>query len=112
MNSVHKYIYFPVLYLLMPLFTCLFFLSYKKYYNSLEQVEADEEYFETSLEVLKNGDYSLSIVITGIRCAACIWLIESLALKDERIKSFRINYANHKAKIVFNPNDISVKEVL
>ena len=77
-----------------------------------EQVEADEEYFETSLEVLKNGDYSLSIVITGIRCAACIWLIESLALKDERIKSFRINYANHKAKIVFNPNDISVKEVL
>lgn len=78
----------------------------------VEQVEADEEYFESSLDVLNNGDYSLSIVITGIRCAACIWLIESSALKDERIKSFRINYANHKAKVVFNPKDISVKEVL
>lgn len=78
----------------------------------VEQVDADEEYFESSLEVLNNGDYSLSIVITGIRCAACIWLIESSALKDERIKSFRINYANHKAKIIFNPKDISVKEVL
>lgn len=78
----------------------------------VEQVEADEEYFESSLEVLNNRDYSLSIVITGIRCAACIWLIESSALKDERIKSFRINYANHKAKIIFNPKDISVKEVL
>lgn len=78
----------------------------------VEQIEADEEYFETSLEVLKNGDYSLSIVISGIRCAACIWLIESSALKDDRIKSFRINYANHKAKVIFNPKDISVKEVL
>lgn len=78
----------------------------------VEQVDTDAEYFESSLEVLNNGDYSLSIVITGIRCAACVWLIESSALKDERIKSFRINYANHKAKIIFNPKDISVKEVL
>lgn len=78
----------------------------------VEQIEVDDEYFTTSLEVLKNGDYSLSIVISGIRCAACIWLIESSALKDKRIKSFRVNYANHKAKIIFNPKDITVKEVL
>ena len=77
-----------------------------------EQVEADEEYFETSIKPLKNGDLELSIVISGIRCAACVWLIESSAQKDERIKMFRINYANHKAKIIFNPQDISVKEVL
>lgn len=78
----------------------------------VEQIDADEECFESSIEVLKNGDYSLSIVISGIRCAACVWLIESNAKQDERIKSFRINYANHKAKVVFNPKDISVKEVL
>lgn len=77
-----------------------------------EQVEADEEYFQTSIKPLKNGDLELSIVISGIRCAACVWLIESSAQKDERIKMFRINYANHKAKIIFNPQDISVKEVL
>lgn len=77
-----------------------------------EIVDADEDYFETSIEPLKNGDYMLSIVISGIRCAACIWLIESSAQKDSRIKSFRVNYANHKAKIIFNPQDISVKEVL
>ncbi len=75
-------------------------------------VEADEEYFETSIKPLKNGDLSLSVVISGIRCAACVWLIESSAQKDERIKSFRINYANHKAQIIFNPKDITIKEVL
>lgn len=80
--------------------------------SPVEQVEADEECFESSIEVLKNGDCSLSIVISGIRCAACIWLIESSALKDERIKSFRVNYANHKAKIVYNKSNISTKEVL
>lgn len=77
-----------------------------------EQVEADEEYFLTSVKPLKNGDLELSIMISGIRCAACIWLIESSAQKDERIKMFRVNYANHKAKIIFNPQDISIKEVL
>lgn len=77
-----------------------------------EQIQADEEYFETSVKPLKNGDLELSIVISGIRCAACVWLIESSAQKDNRIKMFRINYANHKAKIIFNPKDISIKEVL
>ena len=78
----------------------------------VEQVNADEEYFDTSIEELKNGDVELSVVVSGIRCAACVWLIESSAQKDSRIKSFRINYANHKAKIVFDPKKISVKEVL
>lgn len=78
----------------------------------VDQIDADEEYFETSIKPLKNGDLELSIVISGIRCAACVWLIESSAQKDERIKMFRINYANHKAKIIFNPHEISVKEVL
>lgn len=94
--------------------------GFGSYYNKrtevnetpVEKISADEEYFDTSIEELKNGDLELSVVITGIKCAACVWLIESSAQKDTRIKSFRINYANHKAKIVFDPKKISVNEVL
>lgn len=78
----------------------------------VEQVVADDEYFAPYLQTLDNGDCVLSVVISGIRCAACVWLLESSSLKDPRIKSFRINYANHKAKIVFNPKEISLQKTL
>ncbi|MDE7168585.1 MAG: heavy metal translocating P-type ATPase, partial [Mucispirillum sp.] len=78
----------------------------------VEQVVADDEYFAPYLQTMDNGDCVLSVVISGIRCAACVWLLESSSLKDPRIKSFRINYANHKAKIVFNPKEISLQETL
>lgn len=78
----------------------------------VETAEAKGEYFESSLKTLQNGEIELSFLISGIRCAACIWLIETSVSKDNRIKSIRINYANHKARIVFDPHLISLNEVL
>lgn len=89
---------------------------YSKRYNwqegPVEKAEAKGEYFEGSLKILPNGDNELSFLISGIRCASCIWLIETSVSKDDRIKSVRINYANHKARIIFDPKSISLNEVL
>lgn len=78
----------------------------------VERTEADPEYFEGYLKIGENGLQELVFLISGIRCAACIWLIETSLAKDPRIRSIRVNYANHKAKIIFDPNDIGLNEVL
>ena len=81
-------------------------------YKPFEQIKINSDFFNKSITNLPEGDIDLSIVIDNIRCASCIWLIERSLLDDGRIKSIRINYSNHKAKIRFSPLDISIDEML
>ena len=81
-------------------------------YKPFEQIKINSDFFNKSITNLPEGDIELSIVIDNIRCASCIWLIERSLLDDGRIKSIRINYSNHKAKIRFSPLDISIDDML
>ncbi len=83
-----------------------------KDYKPFEQIKINSDFFNKSITNLPEGDIELSVVIDNIRCASCIWLIERSLLDDGRIKSIRINYSNHKAKIRFSPLDISIDDML
>jgi Cu2+-exporting ATPase len=46
------------------------------------------------------GDQTeIDIVIDGIRCASCIWLIEKILLRTDGVTYARVNYATHRARI-------------
>ena len=74
--------------------------GFSSYYNLREidekerkiKPEVDEE-----IDVLefvfdeKNNIYSISLMVQGLHCAACVWLIESILKKQENILSARIN---------------------
>ncbi len=81
-------------------------------YTPFEDIEVSADSFIEHLKVNNDGDIELIVAISGIRCAACVYLIENYLLKQKKVKSMRINYANHKAKITFNDKDISLQEVL
>ncbi len=53
------------------------------------------------------GGVEISLLLDGIHCATCIWLIEHLLSREEGIVSARVNYSNHRARIRFNPEKIS-----
>lgn len=78
----------------------------------IERADAAPEYFENCIKNIQGGISELSVIISGIRCAACIWLIENSVSKEKGIKSVRMNYATHKAKIQFDPSIISLHDVL
>lgn len=78
----------------------------------IEKTYASAEYFEGSIKFLQDNNIELNIVISGVRCAACIWLIENSLSKEEGIVSVRMNYANHKSKIIFDNSIISLEKVL
>ncbi len=78
----------------------------------IEKTYASAEYFEGSIKTLTENNIELNILISGVRCAACIWLIENSLSKEEGILSVRMNYANHKSKIIFDNSIISLEKVL
>ncbi len=46
---------------------------------------------------------STQLLITGIHCAACVWLNEAYLLKLDGVISAKVNYSNHRATIEWEP---------
>jgi Cu2+-exporting ATPase len=57
-------------------------------------------------------EMEIDVVIDGIRCASCIWLIEKLMLRTHGVNYARVNYATHKAKLRWDPGRTDVINVL
>jgi heavy metal translocating P-type ATPase len=76
-----------------------------------EQLNLTEDLFKDSLKI--EEDYNeITFILTGIRCASCIWLVENYLKNKEGIEYIRVNYATHKAKIRFNPEKISLLDII
>jgi Cu2+-exporting ATPase len=65
---------------------------------------------ETVRDVEREGE--IDIILDGIRCASCIWLIEKILLRTDGVIYARVNYATHKARIRWNPDRTDITKVL
>ncbi|PLX81328.1 MAG: copper-translocating P-type ATPase [Desulfuromonas sp.] len=64
--------------------------------------------------VIHESDDSAEIplLIEGIRCASCVWLLEKLIGREVGVADVRINYGSHRARIRFNPRQTSPANLL
>ncbi len=46
-----------------------------------------------------------TLVIEGITCAACIWLLEHHLGQQPGVELFSVNMTNHRARLVWNPDE-------
>ena len=53
----------------------------------------------------------ISLIIEGIRCASCVWLLENLLAKEQGVEAIQVNYGTHRAQIRFNPLETSPAKV-
>jgi Cu+-exporting ATPase len=60
----------------------------------------------------KDGLFEVSLIVEGIHCSACVWLNEKVLHKTEGIIEAQINYTNHKAKIVWDPNVLKLSDII
>nr|MBF0221644.1 heavy metal translocating P-type ATPase [Desulfobulbaceae bacterium] len=60
----------------------------------------------------KNGTLSIDFLLSGIRCASCIWLIEKVVSKIAGVERCQLNYATNRAKIVWQPSTTSLPLIL
>ncbi|WP_078085290.1 heavy metal translocating P-type ATPase [Microbulbifer mangrovi] len=52
-----------------------------------------------------------SLLVSGITCAACVWLIEKHLLRLPGIERVSVNASTHRAQVVFDPQQIAVSEL-
>jgi len=72
----------------------------------------DHEGFAKKYIQEKDGLCSISLIIEGIHCSACVWLNEKVLYKTDGIIEAEINYTNHKAKIVWDPSALKLSDIL
>jgi Cu2+-exporting ATPase len=55
--------------------------------------------------------FEASLIISGIRCAACVWLLENYLGRQVGVKDVHVNLANQRAFIQFAPEVIPVSQL-
>jgi heavy metal translocating P-type ATPase len=76
-----------------------------------DTAKVSEDLFTDSLTETED-EYSLDVMLTGVRCASCIWLVETFLQKDPDVTYARVNYATHKAKIRWKKDTVSPAEII
>ena len=80
--------------------------------TSQDLTKYDHEGFAKKYIKEVDGLHEISLIIEGIHCSACVWLNEKVLYKTDGIIEAEINYTNHKAKIVWNPDLLKLSDIL
>ncbi len=82
--------------------------------------QIDDDLHRFDLEGFKNkyiktnsdGLSEISLIIEGIHCSACVWLNEKVLHQTDGIIEATINYSNNKAKVVWDPEEIKLSQII
>jgi Cu2+-exporting ATPase len=58
------------------------------------------------------GDAAISLLLEGIHCGACIWLLESWLSRQPGVVSAAVNFATRRAQVVFAPGKTRLSSLL
>ncbi|HYR00082.1 MAG TPA: heavy metal translocating P-type ATPase [Casimicrobiaceae bacterium] len=61
---------------------------------------------------LPGGKREVSLLLEGIHCGACIWLIEHWLAKRPGIAAAEVNFATRRARVAFDPAQTRLSDVL
>ena len=73
----------------------------------------DDPTFQASfVRVHPDGTSEASLLLEGVRCAACVWLIEETLKRVEGVQSAEVNYVTRRARLRWNPAQTPLSGVL
>jgi len=79
--------------------------------ESIEKFDL-EGFKERYIQETNEGFSQVSLIIEGIHCAACVWLNEKVLHQKEGVIEASINGSTHKAKIVWDPELITLSQII
>lgn len=80
--------------------------------EAVPSVLLDDVAYDGDSEVDTKESVEHSLIIEGITCSACIWLLEKHVQQLHGISSFSINYATRRALVKFDVRAIKLSQVL
>jgi len=75
------------------------------------EVKLQASAFSDTVTITGN-EHRIELLLSGIRCASCVWLIEKFVMKIDGVVSIRVNYATHKAAITWSGDKVSLDTIL
>ncbi|MBR6027269.1 MAG: cadmium-translocating P-type ATPase [Neisseriaceae bacterium] len=66
----------------------------------------------TFVEVKDGNQKEALLLLSGITCAACVWLIEQRLLHCNGIIKVELNYSTHRARITWDDTQIKISDIL
>ncbi len=75
------------------------------------EAEFDDKVLASHVTTHNETTSEISLVVEGIRCASCIWLLEKLLSKEPGVEAMQVNYATHRAQVRFNPQETSPAQI-
>lgn len=66
----------------------------------------DSTEMEPHVRRIDDQQAEIMLLLDGIRCASCVWLIEKVLLRTPGVLDARINYGTHRLRLQFNPQKI------
>lgn len=63
-------------------------------------------------ELRADGNRSLPVLIEGLHCAACIWLLRTALVKNKGVKDVQIDLSSGFAKITWSAEQIKLSELM
>ena len=76
-----------------------------------EKAKVDPAAFRESIRE-SDTTFLLDMVLSGIRCASCVWLVEKFLMKMDGIVSARVNYATHRLRVEWDEKKIQLSAIL
>lgn len=64
------------------------------------------------VQPLNDGNRQASLLIEGITCAACIWLLEKHLSSLNGVEQAQVNLSTHEAQIIWQPGTIKLSAIL
>ncbi len=58
-----------------------------------------------------DGGMSCRLVVDGLRCASCVWLVEGVLQRTEGVSEASVSYATGRAQILFDPEVVSIETI-
>ncbi|MGB0359997.1 MAG: heavy metal translocating P-type ATPase, partial [Endozoicomonas sp.] len=59
-----------------------------------------------------DGQRVANLLIDGITCAACVWLLENHLQSVNGVEHILVNLSTHEAQVTWNPEQIALSEIL
>lgn len=81
--------------------------------SDLERLrELDHPVAQESFVAPVRGAMEASLLIGGITCAACIWLLENHLARRPGVESFAVNHSTQRARLVWSPDQTRLSDLL
>lgn len=72
----------------------------------------NQDIAERLMEFKEQQTHIVSLYIPVIHCSSCIWILENLSRLNTGITNSQVNFHEKKVRIIFNPDLVSLKEVV